>query len=66
MKPAEIQVKINIAQREVDFWRGILTNKGCKTCTQYAMPECDKFQAAPPPDVVASGCDEWEFDGIPF
>lgn len=66
MRPAEIGVKINIARREMEYWQSLLKDKNCKTCEHYAMPECDKFQSAPPPDVVKTGCEEWSWDSIPF
>lgn len=66
MTTAEIQVKINIARREMEFWQGILKDKSCKTCEHYAVSQCDKFNAQPPADVVKVGCDEWSWDTIPF
>lgn len=66
MRPAEIEVKIRIAQKEADYWRGILTNKSCKSCEHYSMPECLKHEATPPPDVVVKSCDDWAWDCIPF
>lgn len=66
MTLAEIQVKINLARREMEFWQNIAGKKSCRDCTHYAMPECDKFNAAPPPDVVKTGCEEWTWDQIPF
>jgi hypothetical protein len=66
MKPAEIEVKISIAQKEADYWRGILSSKRCGSCTQWHQEMCQKYQAAPPAEVRATGCDEWTWDGIPF
>jgi hypothetical protein len=66
MRPAEIEVKISIAQKEADHWRNVLTKKSCKDCEHYSMPECMKHNAKPPPDVVATGCDDWIYDCIPF
>lgn len=67
MTPAEIQVKINIAQKEADFWRDILANKSCGDCTQWQHPGCGLANGAePPPEVVKTGCDAWSWDDIPF
>jgi hypothetical protein len=66
MKPAEIEVKISIAQKEADYWRGILADKRCGNCTEWHQEMCRKYQAAPPPEVQSAGCDEWTWDGIPF
>jgi hypothetical protein len=31
-----------------------------------AASRCTKFDAVPPADVIAVGCGDWEFDGVPF
>lgn len=66
MSPAEIQVKINIAQREADYWRGILADKRCGNCTEYHQDVCRKYQAKPPKGAQEPGCDDWAWDSIPF
>lgn len=67
MRPAEIQVKINIAQREADWWRNLLKNKGCADCIHYQGNACDLTDGlTPPPDVLKTGCPEWNWDEIPF
>lgn len=38
----------------------------CKTCSQYSGTTCKRYGEMPPAEVVAQGCDEWEFDGVPF
>ena len=66
MTPAEIEVKIAVAQREVDFWRGILERKGCKTCSHWHYGcELAEF-AMPPEEVVKTGCPSYVWDTIPF
>lgn len=66
MTPAEIQVKINLAQKEADFWRSILADKRCGNCASFTGRECEKFQAAPPQGRNEPGCEEWKWDDIPF
>jgi hypothetical protein len=66
VKQLEIEVKISIARREMEYWQGILSRKSCKNCEFYSMPECMKHEANPPPDVVPVGCDDYEYDGVPF
>lgn len=66
MRAAEIQVKINIAQREVDFWRGVLADKRCGNCEQFDGNRCGKYDAEPPGGIKEPGCDEWSWDSIPF
>jgi hypothetical protein len=40
----------------------------CHSCSHYAMrnAHCAKFNAYPPQDVLAEGCDDWDMDDIPF
>ena len=38
----------------------------CASCEHYHARRCTKWQASPPPDVLAVGCEEWTFDEIPF
>jgi hypothetical protein len=37
----------------------------CRTCIAWAGATCEKY-GPPPADVVSVGCDEWQFDDIPF
>lgn len=67
MRPAEIQVKINIAQREADYWRNVLKNKGCHDCINFQRNACELANGQTPPlDVQKVGCPEWTWDEIPF
>lgn len=38
----------------------------CRNCVHVEGVHCTKFEAVPPPDVAAVGCDEWEWDQVPF
>lgn len=66
MKAGEIRVKIKAVMAEAQIWSDILEKKSCMDCTNYQQNVCEKFNAAPPPDVVKVGCDEWNWDEIPF
>jgi hypothetical protein len=66
MRPAEIQVKINVLQREMDFWRGVLADKRCGNCMEWDGQQCDKYKATPPQGLKEPGCEEWSWDSIPF
>lgn len=66
MRTAEIEVKINIARREMQFWQGILADKRCGNCTNMDGGWCRKYDAAPPEGMKQPGCDEWSWDQIPF
>ena len=67
MTPAEIQVKINIAQREADYWRNLLRDKSCKDCKHFPSGGCELAGGIKPPaEVQKVGCDSWKWDSIPF
>lgn len=66
MTPAEIQVKINLARREMEFWQGVLADKRCGNCENFDGHRCDKYEAEPPGGIKEPGCDEWSWDSIPF
>jgi hypothetical protein len=66
MRPVEIQVKINVARREMEYWEGILKTKNCMDCQEFQQNLCHKYNAEPPPEVKEVGCDEWNWDCIPF
>ena len=38
----------------------------CRNCVHSEGVHCTKFEAVPPNDVQAAGCDEWQWDGVPF
>jgi hypothetical protein len=38
----------------------------CSTCKHSHGKTCLKYMSDPPEDVRAKGCEEWEFDGVPF
>ena len=66
MKTIEIEVKISIARREMEFWQNILRDKSCKFCEKFQQGVCTEFNATPPEDVQKVGCDSYEWDEIPF
>lgn len=71
MKPVEIEVKVNIIKKELAYWEGVLKDRRCATCENYAYQGaagsvCNLAGIAPPPDVLKTGCPEWAYDEIPF
>ncbi len=67
MTPAEIQVRINIARREMNMWQEILQKKSCNDCRQWQHRGCGLAAGMEPPaEVVKTGCPEWTWDEIPF
>jgi hypothetical protein len=66
MRVVEIEVKIGLARREMEYWQGILKNKVCGECQNFQQGSCLKFNARPPGGDKEPGCDEWSWDEIPF
>lgn len=66
MKAGEIRVKIKALMGEAQMWSDILEKKSCQDCTHWQQSVCQKWNAEPPPEVVKTGCDEWNWDEIPF
>lgn len=65
MNRIEIQAKIEVFRRELRALEAIKIS--CGTCIHTSRTGwCDKFKASPPDDVRAVGCDEYEYDNIPF
>lgn len=66
MRAGEIRIKIRALGAEQKMWQDIIDKKSCNDCTQYSQGVCQHWQAEPPPEVVKAGCDEWNWDEIPF
>lgn len=66
MRVVEIEVKIGLARREMEYWQGILKNKVCGECQNFQQGNCLKFNARPPGGDKEPGCGEWSWDEIPF
>ncbi len=64
MTKTELNIRLELHGRELQRLQSIKIN--CQSCDHYARSMCLKFQAPPPPEVVAQGCDEWTYDFIPF
>jgi hypothetical protein len=48
------------------LWRLNAIKVACKSCQHFDGTRCLQFGEAPPPEVIQAGCDDWEFDGVPF
>ena len=62
----DITDRISWAQRDLDWLRGLQTN--CTTCYDFTNDTgfCKRHGGTPPPDFVQQGCDQWNFDDVPF
>lgn len=44
-----------------------LVKPSCNTCIHFESGKrCTKFDQVVPADFQEKGCDEWEFDGVPW
>lgn len=67
MSRAVIEVRINIARREVEYWQNLLRDKSCNDCQHFQQNGCVLANGMrPPPEVEKVGCDSWDWDQIPF
>ena len=65
MNRIELKTKIELFRRELKLLESIKV--GCLSCEHGTRKGwCDKFEAAPPSDVIDVGCDEYVYDEIPF
>lgn len=64
MKRVEIQAKIEVFRRELRMLESIKMN--CGNCQHFVQSMCRKFDAVPPAEVQSFGCEEYEYDEIPF
>lgn len=64
MKKFEIEAKIELFTRELNSLKRIQIN--CQNCEHYQQTVCGMFDAKPPTEVLAVGCDEFSWDSIPF
>ena len=51
---------------EADEYRRMLAKAACNNCNNWQMHRCQKFEVVPPADIQKTGCDDYEFDSIPF
>ena len=63
MNLTELSISKTILRKELEFYESI---KGCKSCDHYQKSLCKLANAAPPDDVIESGCDWFVWDEIPF
>lgn len=64
MNLQELNFKKELLQRELRRLESIET--GCHQCDHFANSKCMKFDATPPPEFRKAGCEEWQWDGVPF
>ena len=38
----------------------------CRSCSAWKVSRCTKFDQVPPTDVQQVGCDDWNWDEVPF
>lgn len=53
-------------EHEARALRNRIKSACCQSCNHWTRAQCKKFEAVPPADVQRTGCDDYEFDEIPF
>jgi hypothetical protein len=65
MNRLEFQDRLNFCRRELEALQAVQI--GCRSCAQFdALGRACKKYGAVPEGFIAQGCDEWEYDDIPF
>lgn len=66
MDKQTLELKIDILNKELIFLKSIKT--GCNSCmnTEGKSKRCKTWDDYIPEDNYSTGCDRWEYDGIPF
>lgn len=62
LNKSQILLKREMLEREL----AALPVVKCANCTSWASGWCQYFDSNPPPEVVEVGCDEFDWDGVPF
>lgn len=65
MTRLDLQDRLNYCRRELDFLTNVQT--GCDRCDHFNgdTKTCKTFGPVPA-DFIAQGCDDWEFNDVPF
>lgn len=64
MTRAALQLRLELLRKELARVEEIKVQ--CASCLHWERGTCTKYNATPPADVQASGCDEWHWDDVPF
>ena len=64
MNKIELQAKQEVFRKELKILDAIVVK--CGSCEEWRGQRCEKYGMAPPPEVVAVGCESWSYDFIPF
>lgn len=64
MTLAELNIKKEALTAMLERLNEIETS--CFQCDHFMAGKCKKFEATPPADFLKAGCEEWEWNGIPF
>lgn len=62
----ELKNRIEMLEKELTFHKSLLSI-GCANCLHIeGTRTCMKWELIVPDDYFKKGCDDWEFDNIPF
>lgn len=64
MNRNDLTDRIAFAERDLAFLRNLTTN--CTSCDDYQVGYCKRHQGNPPPEFVSVGCEQWNYNDVPF
>lgn len=62
---AGIEDRICYCRRELQALERVRADMGCRTCWNFDGRECKTYGQVPA-DFIPKGCDDWEFNDVPF
>lgn len=64
----ELAAMLKVHRQFVQHLEVIEKKQSCEGCENFLhmTKTCEKWGVVPPPEVQAIGCDDWEYDSIPF
>ena len=65
MHRMDIRERIPFLKRELAFFEQLETEMNCTRCVIFAEGQCKKYGAVPA-EFMAVGCEEFEWDDVPF
>lgn len=64
MNMIELKVMRDLHQRELARLDAVKVS--CVTCEEWRNQRCSKYEMVPPAEVKVEGCENWQWDCIPF
>ena len=66
MNRTEFEDRMHACRRELEALQAVHADMGCRTCWHYAAPTCGLYKSPVPAEFVPNGCDQWDYNDVPF